>query len=117
MACDGYNNEQDNNCDDVFNVRRCDMAKLEPDKQASSVPVNLLVGKRGNCNGIGDDFKKLVLSRTGLKETELSCPREKSDMTPCVARDRDAAMTEDGYCVGCGASVKKLLKDETAKHA
>ena len=60
---------------------------------------------------IGDDYKKLVYEQTGLESHELVCPREKSDMTPCVARDGDIAMTDDGKCVGCGASIMDLWND------
>lgn len=60
---------------------------------------------------IGNDYRDAVLSRTGLTYDELECPREKSDMTPCVARDGDLAMTNDLHCVGCGASVVELLKE------
>lgn len=65
--------------------------------------------------GIGEDYKRLVLTRTGLSESELVCPREKSDMTPCVARDGDLAMTDDFFCAGCGANVRQLLKVEEAR--
>ena len=64
---------------------------------------------------IGDDYKRLILSRTGLSESELVCPREKSDMTPCVARDGDLAMTRDFRCAGCGSDIRQLLKDEEAR--
>lgn len=66
--------------------------------------------------GIGDFFKGMVYGRTGLSEKELVCPREQSDMTPCVARDGDLAMTKDGKCVGCQADVQQLIKDEKKKH-
>lgn len=61
---------------------------------------------------MGDELKDLVLKRTGLKEHELECPREKSELTPCVCRDGDCAMTEDFHCVGCGASVPNLIATE-----
>jgi len=64
---------------------------------------------------IGDDLRDMVFKRTGLREDELYCPREKSDMTPCVARDGDCAMTNDFYCVGCGVSVQELIEEEIAK--
>lgn len=61
-------------------------------------------------------LKEIILKRTGLKESELKCPREKSGMTPCVARDGDLAMTEDKLCVGCGSNVIELLEYELAKN-
>ena len=64
---------------------------------------------------IGDVYKSMMLSRTGLKDYELVCPREKSDMTPCVARDGDCAMTEDFHCVGCGSNIQQLIRDEEAR--
>lgn len=65
--------------------------------------------------GIGDEFKKLVLKRTGIKSRDLVCPREKLDMTPCVARDGDCAMTNNYCCVGCGISIVECLQDENEK--
>lgn len=32
----------------------------------------------------------------------VGCPRARSDMTPCIARDGRLALDEDGMCVGCG---------------
>ena len=39
----------------------------------------------------------------------VGCPRAKSDMTPCVARDGQTAMSDDGYCVGCSERPAALL--------
>lgn len=63
-----------------------------------------------------NELKDLIAKRTGLKRNELMCPREKSEMTPCVARDGDLAMTEDKLCVGCSISVNVLLNLEKQKH-
>jgi hypothetical protein len=41
----------------------------------------------------------------------IGCPRAKSDMTPCVARDGRLACADDGACVGCGADPAVLLTD------
>lgn len=65
---------------------------------------------------IGDEYKDLVFKRTGLTPNELVCPREKTEMTPCVARDGDIAMLEDKRCVGCLAKVEYLLTIEKQKH-
>lgn len=43
-----------------------------------------------NANKLRD----LVLKRIGVKPSELKCPRENSDMTPCVARDGELAVCE-----------------------
>lgn len=40
----------------------------------------------------------------------VGCPRAKSDMTPCAARDGACACCENGECVGCGKSAAELLK-------
>lgn len=39
----------------------------------------------------------------------VGCPRAKSDMTPCVARDGSLGETHEGLCVGCGANSSDLL--------
>ena len=39
----------------------------------------------------------------------VGCPRAKTDMTPCVARDGDLAQDIDGDCVGCGEWPSDLL--------
>jgi hypothetical protein len=39
----------------------------------------------------------------------VGCPRAKTDMTPCVARDGRPAQDDPGDCVGCGAFPADLL--------
>jgi hypothetical protein len=41
----------------------------------------------------------------------IGCPRATSDMTPCIARDGDLAVSDDGECVGCGHRAADLLRD------
>jgi hypothetical protein len=41
----------------------------------------------------------------------VGCPRAKSDMTPCVARDGEIACSDDGLCVGCQQHPAELLKE------
>ena len=42
----------------------------------------------------------------------VGCPRAKSDMTPCIARDGHTALADDRQtCVGCGATTPKLLRE------
>lgn len=41
----------------------------------------------------------------------IACPRAKSDMTPCVARDGTLACLDDGECVGCLRHPASLLKE------
>jgi len=64
---------------------------------------------------LGNQYRNMVLKRTGLKPHELVCPREQSGMTPCVARDGDTAMTDDEYCVGCNKKVSELIAEEKEK--
>lgn len=66
-----------------------------------------------------DEFKRLVHLRTGIAPGLLQCPREKSEMTPCIARDGEAAAAygmTGAACVGCEERVEMLLKAEWAKH-
>lgn len=60
---------------------------------------------------LADEYQAMVHKRTGIKSDELVCPREKSDMTPCIARDGSIAVAGK-VCVGCGASVKGLHSEE-----
>ena len=66
---------------------------------------------------LADEFRGAILRRTGLKRDELSCPREKSDMTPCVARDGGLAVSFAGHsstpqCVGCCWGLNALVEKE-----
>lgn len=63
-----------------------------------------------------DEFKRLVAERTGCKGDDLQCPRAKSEMAPCVVWNGGMCVTNDGQCVGCGASVEELLVEEQSKH-
>ena len=40
----------------------------------------------------------------------VGCPRARTDMTPCVARDGRSACANDGVCVGCGEHPAHLLR-------
>lgn len=63
-----------------------------------------------------DELSRLVMARVGVTDrNELSCPREKSFMTPCVARDGGITVADDGDCVGCGARPSELLATEKEK--
>lgn len=46
----------------------------------------------------------------------IHCPHAKSDMTPCVARDGDLAVANDGVCVGCGQSPAALFQKLVTKY-
>jgi len=41
----------------------------------------------------------------------IGCPRAKSDMTPCVARDGQLAVADDQHCVGCNRRPADLLAE------
>jgi hypothetical protein len=41
--------------------------------------------------------------------TYIDCPRARTPMTPCVARDGRLAVADAGECVGCGADPTLLL--------
>lgn len=43
-------------------------------------------------------------------QTIIDCPRARSDMTPCVRRDRYAA-DDDRFCVGCGLGADKVADE------
>lgn len=43
--------------------------------------------------------------------SSIECPRERSAMTPCIARDSDLALADDGVCVGCGITPADALAD------
>ena len=50
-----------------------------------------------------DKLVVAVMSRVGAtSRDEVECPRERSYMTPCVARDGELAVADDQTCVGCG---------------
>lgn len=64
----------------------------------------------------GNELRDLLFKRLGIKKADdLQCPREKSYMTPCAARDGDICMLEDKKCVGCGIDVTILLQHEKRK--
>jgi hypothetical protein len=66
-----------------------------------------------------DTYRDMVLRRTSLKPEELECPREKSSMTPCIARDGRNAVafgwTGKPICVGCECSLTHMYEIENAK--
>jgi hypothetical protein len=66
-----------------------------------------------------DEFCRLARQRTGLAGKDLQCPREKSAMTPCIARDGHLAVAEalgGDVCVGCEHRVETLLERERERH-
>jgi hypothetical protein len=71
------------------------------------------------AEALADEFKQLIFKRTGLSGQALVCPREKSDMTPCLARDGRLVVVFDSFgkpiCVGCETRLIPQLEKERAK--
>lgn len=63
-----------------------------------------------------EQLRALVALRIECEPKQIECPREKSHMTPCIARDGGLAVDNDGMCVGCGESARQLLSIEREKH-
>ena len=70
---------------------------------------------------MADELRGLITKRLKIASTEIVvCPRAKSDMTPCIARDGRLAVCEGvriALCVGCEHSVQRLLtleKDQSS---
>lgn len=72
------------------------------------------------ANAAAELCKQLIGQRTHLTPQQLQCPREKSDMTPCIARDGELAVAGSRFtswvCVGCGQDIDQLLQKEQEKH-
>lgn len=47
--------------------------------------------------------------------TEIDCPRAKSWMTPCIARDGNVALADDGRCVGCPSQDRPYPFEELSR--
>jgi hypothetical protein len=46
----------------------------------------------------------------------IACPYAKSDMTPCVARDGQMCVADEGMCVGCERMPADMLRDLVKKY-
>lgn len=66
-----------------------------------------------------DELKSNIFRRVGVPSNQLVCPREKSDMTPCIARDGRLAVCFNSFgkalCVGCEWGVEGLHDKEKAR--
>jgi hypothetical protein len=60
--------------------------------------------------GSGMMIKVLGYGRYGDDPNHVGCPRARSDMTPCAARDGRTA-EDEGVCVGCGVNVADALTE------
>jgi hypothetical protein len=57
-----------------------------------------------------DDLQAQVMAKVGTTDrNQVTCPRARNYMTPCIARDGQLALADDNVCVGCGQSPKRLL--------
>jgi hypothetical protein len=56
-----------------------------------------------------------VCTRLKVDASRITCPREKSEWTPCVVRDAELAVDAGGECVGCGLRPSALLELERAR--
>lgn len=64
------------------------------------------------ADAAADELTRRVMERTGAtNRTEVECPRARSWMTPCVARDGYLAVQERGKCLGCGRRPARLLDE------
>ncbi len=59
---------------------------------------------------MSEQSKPLGYGRYADEPDYVGCPRARTDMTPCVARDGWSAEAE-GHCVGCNAIPADLLRD------
>jgi hypothetical protein len=67
-----------------------------------------------------DEYSRLVLKRIGCESEDLECPRERSEMTPCLARDGGCVIVwrfRKPICVGCEADLHELIEKEKALQA
>lgn len=67
---------------------------------------------------LGNELRALVFARTKILSLDLVCPRETSEMTPCVARDGGTCVIESNeaaICVGCGTSIEQQIALEKEK--
>jgi hypothetical protein len=55
--------------------------------------------------------RRVLVNVGGTDRHDVVCPREKTSMTPCIARDGHLALADDRRCVGCGADPYALLED------
>jgi hypothetical protein len=71
---------------------------------------------QAHAEQLADELKAAVFKRTGIPPERLHCPRDRSDMTPCAARDGRLVATVNsrghGVCVGCGQSLQLLMQHE-----
>lgn len=82
-----------------------------------SLPAYYFIGDEKRNDSVRLCYAARITERTGLRDSEVQCPREKSFSTPCVARDGGLAVTlaiHGGICVGFERTVGSLLNAERA---
>lgn len=56
----------------------------------------------GKAKLAANQLTQAVMKRVGTTDrNEIKCPREKTAMTPCIARDGHLALADDLTCVAC----------------
>jgi hypothetical protein len=79
-------------------------AMHEADYGASGPPETYEVFARLALNELAK-MQALTIRQDNLPpfdRSQVSCPRERTFMTPCIARDGSLALADDKTCVGCG---------------
>lgn len=51
-----------------------------------------------------------------IEPRNVVCPREQSELTPCIGRDGRTALADDMLCVGCGHGPTDLLAEHRKRH-
>jgi hypothetical protein len=54
---------------------------------------------------------KTLLDYGVYPDGHIGCPRARTDMTPCAARDGENACDDNGQCVGCGRHPANALRE------
>jgi hypothetical protein len=70
--------------------------------------------------GRADSLKTAIFRRTGIQSDDLVCPHERSEMTPCIARDGSSALASaigEAVCVGCNIRLSSLAEEESQRTA
>lgn len=64
-----------------------------------------------------DELARAVARLVGARSREdVECPRERSFMTPCIARDGASALDDGGFCVGCHHRAQTLWAEFQERH-
>lgn len=80
-----------------------------------------MTGIPENIAADADELRMLICKRLHIQPEDIRCPREKSSMTPCIARDGrlavcSAAANAVFLCVGCEWRIASLIEKERKMH-